>query len=193
MSYYNWPTILEKYSDSELNKIILNQRIEPADKVDAALIELKKRGNETDHFSHLVKNFREDIPKLDNSSPRLYSKEVIYTFSILFSIIFGGFLFVTNLNEINKKNGIFPVLTFSFIYTALSIYLLIIFKLGFFGTLSFGVIGALILNNIFWNKYVGKGIAYHKRSYRKPLIIAIIIFLPLTALIIWSMVLTGQI
>ena len=59
------------------------------------------------------------------------------------------------------------------------------------GTLILGALGALIINNIFWNKYLGKGILYHKKSYRKPLIIALIIFIPLLAFVIWGKIITG--
>lgn len=49
-----------------------------------------------------------------------------------------------------------------------------------------GAIGAAILKEFFWNKYLGKGIVYHKKSWVKPLIIALFIFTPLIIFVIWA-------
>ena len=98
-----------------------------------------------------------------------------------------------NLKAVNNKRGIYPVIIFSVLYTALSIYILNLINVGTPGALAAGAIGALILNNVFWNKYIGKETLYHKKSYKMPLIIALSIFIPLTALIIWGMIYTGQV
>lgn len=193
MTYYDWPKILAGLSDNELNKIIRDSRTQPEDKVAAALNELKNRGNTTDNKSQTIESLKNDEPKPDENSPTLYSTKVIWVFSILFSVVFGGILFAMNLKAVNNKKGIFPVIIFSVLYTTLTIYVLSLINIGTIGTLLCGIIGALIINNIFWNKYIGKGILFHKRSYKKPLIIALCIFIPLTALVIWSAIYTGQI
>ncbi len=190
MSYYSWIQIATNLSKDELVNIIKNKDSEPDEKVSAAMGELRRRGFATDEGEiDLIKQVDQ---KPDENSPTLYSVRVIYTFSILFSVVFGSILFALNLKTINKKEGIIPVIIFSILYTALSIYVLSLVDLRSPGAFLFGAIGALIINNIFWNKYIGKNLLYHKKSFIKPLIIALIIFIPLTILIIWSYVVTGQ-
>ncbi len=188
MSYYNWTEIMSKKETSELAEVIRNKNSESEDKVNAALNELKMRGIETENYNEIVETTKKAVQKPDDSSPILYSDKVIWTFSILFSVIFGGILFAINLKEVDKRKGIMPVIIFSVLYTALSIYILNLTKAkaGIGGPFLTGAIGALILNKLFWKKYIGKGIVYHKKSFIKPLIIALIIFIPLTILVIWS-------
>jgi hypothetical protein len=193
MSYYDWPKIMAGSSNNELIKTIRDSQTEPKDKVSAALNELKNRGIETDNYSQMLERKENNEPKPDENSPTLYSKKLINTFTILFSVIFGGIMLVINLKAVNNKRGIYPVIIFSVLYTALSFYILSLINIGTPGTVAFGAIGALILNNVFWNKYIGKGTLYHKKSYKIPLIIALSIFTPLIVLIIWGMIYTGQI
>ena len=186
MSYYNWTEIVSNNTNPELAKIIGDRQTEPEEKVTAALNELKKRGIETTDYLEIIESIKKSEPQPDENAPTLYSDRVIYTFSILFSVIFGGILFAINLKEVHKRKGIYPVIIFSVLYTALSIYILNLIDVGTYATLALGAIGALILNTVFWNKYIGKGIKYNKRSYRKPLIIALAIFTPILALIMWA-------
>ena len=193
MSYYDWPKIMAGSSNNELIKIIRDSQTEPKDKVSAALNELKNRGIESDNYSQVIERKENTEPKPDENSPTLYSKKLINTFTILFSVIFGGIMLAINLKAVNNTRGIYPVIIFSVLYTALSIYILNLINVGTPGALAAGAIGALILNNVFWNKYIGKETLYHKKSYKMPLIIALSIFIPLTALIIWGMIYTGQV
>lgn len=192
MSYYNWTEILSKKETSELAEIIRNKNSETEEKVKAALSELKNRGIESENYNEIVETNNKTVQEPDENSPILYSEKVIWTFSILFSVIFGGILFAINLKEVDKKKGIIPVIVFSIIYMALTIYVLDLIKAGTGGTLIAGAIGALILNELFWKKYIGKGIVYRRKSFVKPLIIALIIFVPLTILVIWANVVSSS-
>ena len=192
MSYYNWTEIMSKKEISELAEVIKNKHSESEEKVEAALKELKIRGIETENYQEIIETDKKEIQKPDENSPTLFSDKVIYIFSILFSVIFGGILFAINLKEVGQKRGIYTVIIFSVLYTTLSIYILNALKTGTGGTLIMGAIGALILNEFFWKKYIGKGIVYHKKSFVKPLIIALIIFIPLTILVIWAKVVNGS-
>lgn len=191
MSYYNWTEILEKNSDKELIKIIKERTTEPEEKVLAAFAELDKRGTDTTEVSK-KQDLNPDESKEVEELPVLYSEKVIYTFSILFSVLFGGILFANNLKTVGNKKGALPVIIFSVLYTGLSIYLLNLINTNSSATLIINMIGALIINNLFWNKYIGKGKLYHKKSYKKPLIIALAIFIPLAALIIWAAIVSTQ-
>jgi len=122
----------------------------------------------------------------DEDIPTLYSERVIYTFSVLFSVIAGGILLARNLKEVNRKDGIPHVIAFSLIYTFLSGYLMTVSKSGLVGTVVLAIIGAMVLNSYFWNAYIGRGINYYRKSYGKALIIALIILIPLFLLAVWG-------
>lgn len=192
MSYYDWPQIATKLSNDELLNIIKDKRSEPEPKVTAALNELKNRGFETETYSQLIESVKKTTSVIDENAPTLYSDRVIYTFSILFSVIFGGILFAINLKEVNNKKGIPLVIIFTVLYSALSIYLLNVIDLKSSGSFLFGAIGAVIINTVFWNKYIGKEVQYKRKSYKKPLIVALAIFIPLTAFIIWGTIINAQ-
>jgi len=122
----------------------------------------------------------------DEDIPTLYSERVIYTFSVLFSVIAGGILLARNLKEVNRKDGIPHVIAFSLIYTFLSGYLMTVSKSGLVGTVVLAIIGAMVLNSYFWNAYIGRGINYYRKSYGKALIIALLILIPLFLLAVWG-------
>jgi len=46
MAYYDWSKITEKYTENELRKVVRDFRMQPPDKITAALNELKTRGIE---------------------------------------------------------------------------------------------------------------------------------------------------
>src|ERR1051325_4840725 len=60
----------------------------------------------------------------DDSAPVLFSKKAIYTFSFLFSVLFGAILMVINLRELKKPEGIVPTLSFSMAYLATTLLLI---------------------------------------------------------------------
>ena len=60
MGYYNWELILSKYSHQELVRIINNISKEPTEKVDAAIIELEKRGYSTEKISEIYEAIKQE-------------------------------------------------------------------------------------------------------------------------------------
>lgn len=122
----------------------------------------------------------------DPSAPELYSKAAIYGFSLFFSGLFGAILLAINLNRSGKKKGIVPVLAFGIgfiIAIVLASPYLSQQGMGFI----FGIIAGLILNQIFWKKYLGE-VQYRARSIWAPLIIGLL----LVIILILLMKLSGQ-
>jgi uncharacterized RDD family membrane protein YckC len=68
MSYYNWEVILSKFSIKELVRIINDMSKEPTEKVDAAFIELQKRGFSTEKMTEL-----HEAIKQENESKKIYA------------------------------------------------------------------------------------------------------------------------
>jgi hypothetical protein len=191
MNYYDWPQIVTRLSDVELATITRNKSAEPDEKIVAVINELKSRGHEVQNNSQII--FKTKVQKQpDENSPVLYSDKVISAFSVLFSVIFGGVLFAINLRTVNNRKGILPVIAFSILYSSISVYILSTVNLGSSSVVLSNALGALIINKPFWNKYIGKEVVYHRKSYKKPLVIALMIFIPLIAFLIWSSSFTGH-
>jgi hypothetical protein len=119
----------------------------------------------------------------DVNAPRLYSRQVINIFSILFSVLFGGILLAINLKTVNNKKAILPVLAFSVLYTVLTVFLLNLIPGSTTPlTVAFNLLGAIVLYNFFWGKYIGKEFQYRTKPFWIPLIIGVAIF----GLFLWA-------
>ena len=116
----------------------------------------------------------------DKSAPLLYSKRAIYTFSFLFSVLFGGVLIVLNLRELKKPEGVVPTLSFSIAYLATVVFVLGFLESQLHISISDGFLasylGAWLILKMVWDKYIGKDIKYRKRKLVVPTIVAIAIF-----------------
>lgn len=109
--------------------------------------------------------------------PRLYSKRVITTFSLIFSTIFGTVILMSNFKKRGENKGLIQVLIFSIIYTAGIIFTVNSLSSSRF-TIALNILGAIILNEYFWNRYLGKNIEFEKKSWIKPALISVSLSLP---------------
>ena len=123
----------------------------------------------------------------DETAPLLYSKRAIWGFTFFFGALVGSILLTINLDR-NRYKGTLPVLLFGFIAS---------FGLGFLVTnyiepqgrliFIFNGFAALILNELFWNKYIGKETQFRRRSIKVPLAIGLTF---ITAIIIYVLMTT---
>jgi len=119
----------------------------------------------------------------DVNAPQLYSRQVINIFSVLFSVLFGGILLAINLKTVNNKKAIFPVLAFSVLYTGLTVFILNLIPGSTTPlTVAFNLLGAIVLYNFFWGKYIGKEFQYRTKPFWIPLVIGVAIF----GLFLWA-------
>lgn len=110
--------------------------------------------------------------------PQLHSKRVITVFSGLFSTIFGAVLLMYNMKQTNNPKGRIHVLLFGIIWTVGSILTINYLELPGNLTIIFNLLGAGILNEYFWNRFIGKELKFRKRSWVKPAIISVVITIP---------------
>lgn len=110
--------------------------------------------------------------------PKLYSKRVIYIFSVLFSTIFGTVILMSNLKQLGNTKGRLEVLIFGIIYTLGSFITLTNIQMQANFGIPLNILGGLILNEFFWNRYIGKETEFEKKSWHKPAIISGLICLP---------------
>lgn len=116
--------------------------------------------------------------KQNEQLPQLYSKSVIYAFSIIFSTIFGTILLMSNLKQIGNIKARLEVLIFGVIFTIGTILSLRTIEMQANFGLPLNIIGGLILNEFYWNRYIGKETVFKKKSWHKPALISLVICIP---------------
>lgn len=109
--------------------------------------------------------------------PQLYSKGVILAFSVLFSTIFGAVILMSNMKRLQKTKGRLQVLLFGIIYSVGQVFTLNSFESTNM-SIPLNIIGGVVLNEYFWNRYIGKEREYLKKSWLKPAIISGLITIP---------------
>ena len=122
-----------------------------------------------------------------NELPELYSKTLILVFAILFSVIFAAALLVINLRNLDKKRAAVYVMLFSLGYLILTAVLLQLLSISPSYSFIFNVVGAAILNEFFWNKYIGREREYRKKSWIKPVLISLLIAMTFFFIVIKSL------
>ncbi|MCB7482125.1 hypothetical protein [Christiangramia sediminis] len=117
--------------------------------------------------------------------PQLYSKRVITAFSLIFSTIFGAAILMSNLKKIGEKKGRIQVLIFSILYTVGIIFTVNSVSTSKF-TIPLNILGAVILNEYFWNRYLGKNIEFEKKSWVKPALISVTVTIPFVLALLYT-------
>ncbi len=105
--------------------------------------------------------------------PQLYSKRLILAFSIFFSPIFAAALLVYNLRSLGQKAAATWVLLFALGYITATALVMQAYNISPSLAIIANVIGAAILNEFFWNKYIGSETEFEKKSWIKPTAISI--------------------
>lgn len=118
-------------------------------------------------------NWEPHNPQQEEQQPKLYSKTLILVFAILFSVIFAAVLLFINLRELQKPKAGIVVLIFALCYLIATALVLQGFSLSPQFTFVANVLGAAILNEFFWNRYIGRDREFAKRSWMKPTMIAL--------------------
>ncbi|MCK4923129.1 MAG: hypothetical protein KAS71_18905 [Bacteroidales bacterium] len=187
-------------SNFDLNKLIANREKQIKDKVLAALWELEKRGALDEEkrkllsqYSFPTKNifssntFTSPLPKgpfmdpnisNDPTLPRLFSRFSIRFFALLFSTFFAGILLAVNLYRLKKKDHILIVVLFSFLFAYLTVFISGKYpdKLTLI-TIIMNVIGALLLEEMFWNRLIGRNFKFQRQSILPALLIGVVVSL----------------
>ena len=75
---------------------------------------------------------------------------------------------------------------FGVLYTLAIIVTINLLNIGTNLALVFNFVGAGILTEYFWNKFIGKEFQYRKRSWIKPAIISVLIIIPIFLAIVYG-------
>ena len=119
--------------------------------------------------------------------PALYSKNLILIFAILFSTVFAAALLIVNLRTLGKIREAGWVVLFAIFYLITTALVMQAFSLAPSMTIIANVIGAAILNEFFWNKFIGRDLTFRKKSWIKPTLISIGIAMIFFLLLMGSM------
>lgn len=125
--------------------------------------------------------------KPEQRIPELYSKNLILIFAILFSTIFAAALLIVNLRTLGKIKEAGWVLLFAVAYLITTGLVMQAFSLAPSMTIVANVIGAAILNEFFWNKFIGRDTEFEKKSWIKPTLISVALAMLFFLLLMGSM------
>jgi hypothetical protein len=126
-------------------------------------------------FDGLFNNSEKIKQVQDPDAPAFYSKQAIYGFSIVFSVLFGSILFAINVAKTPKKlHAIWPVIYgLAFCFAQVTVTQNVRPNIGF--SIIAGILGAFPLNYFFWGKFIGDSTLYRVKPIWMPLVVAIVI------------------
>ncbi len=194
----SYSLMMEGRSIEDLHDYINNYQKYWPDAIEAAVAELKRRGEvftleeQADIEKRIaerrlaVKDFEMQQPveplkydePLQVSVPKLYSPQAIFGFTVFFSIVLGAILLCINLKRLGKIREMNTVILGSFAYFFGGSLLLAGMAGNVIVSLLFNIGGALLLNLFFWKKYIGD-IPYERKQVWLPLLICLVIFIPI--------------
>lgn len=193
----DFENLMKRRTDAEL-QVYLDKRSKfVPDAIEAAIKEMQARGRvfppeeleiyqqefqlhrdtEQKNSAEFI-DFNENLNKnvvIDETAPALYSKRTIYWFTVLFSTIFGAVLLALNCRNIGSKKGSLEVLMFGTLYAFFQGFALSLLPKNSILSLGFSVLGAIILNQYFWKKYIGNDTIYRVNPIWKPLAVGVVI------------------
>jgi len=140
--------------------------------------------NDNSHDQNLEKEEFEEN-EITEILPELYSKRVITAFCLIFSTLFGAVILMSNLKQRDETKGWWQILLFSILYSIGTIFTVYSTNSSNF-TIPLNILGAVILNEYFWNRYLGKSIEFEKKSWAKPAIISITVTIPFILALVFA-------
>jgi len=198
---------MREKSNFDLQEIIKEYPNESREKVIAALRELGRRDVLYSQDRKLLEDLEEEnhssprtdygerpsMPRSifrdpnivdDFKAPRLYSRYALRFFAVLFSPFFAGILLGINFQRLGKKREIYLSVIFSFAYSIFVFYISGLYPEHMTTiTLIMNLIGSLLLEEFFWNRYIGK----HYKFRRQPVGGALMIGFGISFLMLYFM------
>jgi hypothetical protein len=106
-------------------------------------------------------------------APEFFSQKAIYIFTIFFGVLFGSILMSINAANTPAKKGSVLIALFGVGYTIAQLWILSFLPRNSGLTIITSIVGAIIMNNYFWNRYIGKETKYRKKAIWVPLVIGV--------------------
>jgi len=198
--------------NEELIERVNNRQNYMPETVEASIAELQSRGHEFPDeelkvISEDLQAMRENAALAGNSqgffnkeyknvivgdpdAPLMYSRRVIYFFSVLFGALFGSIMLAINIGKLGKRTEAVYTVLFGIAFTTIQVFIGMRAAPGSstsYGIL-FGFAAAFCLDFFFWKRVIGYSTFYRKRQIWVPLIIGIV----LASLIIAAIIMAPQ-
>jgi hypothetical protein len=172
-------------TDKELEGYLINVKQHTAAEITAALSELQQRGKEPNsmQLAYLNQIIRRKLIDEDPNVAVYYSKQSLFTFSILFSVLAASILLSLNLKDKREK---WVIIGFGITYTVFMVTTVSQFSNNILIPFGFNALGGAVLQTFFWNRYIGKDTLYKRKSLLIPTLVAIAICIPLIVLSIYA-------
>ncbi len=183
----NYQQNISIYSEEQLKEMLLSPSLYHDDAMLAAIWEAEKRNIYIPGLESLKAKYEalyEVVIKTDHEKakaealgdteplPELFSHISIFWFTLLFNTIFGGAMLAYNLNKINKKAQT-QVYAFTALYTVLGMLAVSVIQLGALFPFIYNLVGALILRDYFWKRFVPFGMKFRVKSSQTPFLIGL--------------------
>lgn len=111
----------------------------------------------------------------DPDAPLLFSRRAIYGFSVFFSVVFGSIMLAINVSKTAGKGKAVLVVLFGLVYTVVTILIAETLKLNSGLGVVISLLGAVLIETLFWNRFIGNATLYRKRPIWVPLAIAVVL------------------
>jgi hypothetical protein len=179
-------------SDAELLNCIENREKYLPETIEASVSELQYRGHAfTDDELRVINediqahrenaalggrrswNYKNNIVE-DPDAPEFYSRRVVYAFAFIFGALFGSIMMAININKTNNPVRMLWVLLFGFAFTIFQIVIVECTGSGSSVGIIFSLVGAIILESFFWNRFIGNDTFYRAKKFWAPLIIGLV-------------------
>jgi hypothetical protein len=193
----NFQTKAALKSDEELQSCVDNREKYLPETVEAAVAELQKRGIELseDELKVIAEDMqaRREIAEAgtgifgvfntnwnnnhveDPDAVLFFSKRVIFAFAVLCSVFFGSILLAVNISKTKNRDKAFLVVLYGLGFTFAQQVISLEYRLDPIFTLIMSIVGAYMMDNLFWNKYIGNSTLYRTRPIWVPLIIGLLL------------------
>lgn len=120
------------------------------------------------------RNILDHLDWEEQTLPKLYSKELIMTFTLFFSVLLGAILYLYNLQKLGKwRSGIWVALG-AVLYYWLSTKSPDFLVIPFLTPIFFNFVASIFLTGPVWNWQIGKDLNYQVKSPILPLSLAIL-------------------
>lgn len=185
-------------ANKQLEDLIIKRSRYAAESVEAAIAELEKRGRiftfaELRSIDLDLRQKKREInekqaeawypvPEViadDSVEPSYFSQGAVHLFSIVFSTLFGVILMAVNFYKAGNKRALLEVIIFGILYNISTILLLPYIPNQQYIVLGYNVlinvIGALILTQIFWRKYIGNDTEFKPRPIGKLMLVSLFV------------------
>ncbi len=124
--------------------------------------------------------FRDRNITSDPTAPALFSRYSIRFFAIFCSTFLGGILMAINLHRLKRKTELFLVLLFSFVMTVGGAVLYTTYGPKAANILIISnLIGSLILEELYWNRVIGKQTRYRRRHVWPVILMVALLSVPI--------------